>query len=599
MLLVLFWACRTDKVELDDTTPSATTPTDGDADDDGVPATSDCDDADPSVGEAPLTYADADADGHGAGEQGRVCDGDGRVEADGDCDDGDDAIHPGAAEVCNDVDDDCDGEADEEGGETWYDDVDGDGYGDPQTGRAICSPPPILVLDGTDCDDADATAYPGAPEVCDGDDEDCDGEADDGVLATWWSDADGDGWGVAEVLACELAEGLADAAGDCDDADVTAYPGAPEVCDGADDDCDGAIDEDVLLTFYEDADGDGWGDAALAACEAPAGYVALAGDCDDGDAAIGPGADEVCDDADVDEDCDGLADDDDASVTGTTTAAIDLDGDLYTDIWPSEWCTVPAGYTAWDDALGWDCDDGDPLAWDSFAAEVCDDGGDNDCDGDADLDDADCATTLTIAADVESYVVADALGYPTDPVRVEITVASGVTVSSASTGEPAFTTDGLAAGSIVVLTNLGTIHGRGGDGACGYGGDGEDGGDAIEATVEVVIDNGSGAIYGGGGGGGAGDDPGGGGGGAGGGLGCDGGGDAIDGTGGYGGQRFGTVAGGDPGLYDGSAGTGGTWGNPGTAGGGGSGGAAATEVYTACCTGQGGAGGGWGGGGGG
>jgi hypothetical protein len=161
----------------------------------------DCDGAD---------LTDADGDGHAATEAG----GD-------DCDDDDDDAFPGAEEACDGVDTDCDGTADPT--TPWYRDDDGDGYGAGAFLRA-CEAPTGRVADDTDCDDTDAASFPGAPERCDGLDDDCDGEVPDDE-----ADADGDGWS-----ACE---------GDCDDADPVRRPDAFERCDGGDDDCDGAIDD--------------------------------------------------------------------------------------------------------------------------------------------------------------------------------------------------------------------------------------------------------------------------------------------------------------------------------------------------------------------
>src|SRR5688500_19000603 len=89
---------------------------------------------------------------------------------------------------------------------------------------------------------------------------------------------------------------------DCDDQTAAVNPGAAEQCDGVDNNCDGATDEAGAsgeAMFYADSDGDSYGDAgsATASCDAPAGYVAASGDCDDGDGAVNPGAAEVCDDA--------------------------------------------------------------------------------------------------------------------------------------------------------------------------------------------------------------------------------------------------------------------------------------------------------------
>ncbi len=250
-----------------------------------------------------------------------------------DCDDNDGDTYPGATELCDGLDNDCDDSvpADEE-------DADGDG----------------VMACGGDCDDGDALVYPGATEICDGGDNDCDGAADEG-LTTWefWPDGDGDGHGedgAAPVEDCAQPPGHVDNHDDCDDGDAGIHPGATETCDGVDEDCNGQIDDGVVYSdYWPDGDGDGFGDVAAnptSACAPMIGFVLNAGDCDDGDPAVNPLASEVCDG--LDNDCDGNVDE-----------GYDLDGDGYT-------------------SCGDDCDDGDPAA-----AEICD-GIDNDCDGTVD-----------------------------------------------------------------------------------------------------------------------------------------------------------------------------------------------------------------------
>ncbi|MEQ1567693.1 MAG: MopE-related protein [Myxococcota bacterium] len=174
----------------------------------------------------------------------------------GDCADSDPARNPGVAEVCDGVDQDCDLVVDDGVSTTYYLDGDGDTFGDPASGAPFCSAPPDRVLDATDCDDAVAATFPGAPEVCDGIDQDCDAEIDDGVTLTLHVDGDGDGFGdpVATVAACGVEPGAVLDDTDCDDDDEDVYPGATEVADLLDQDCDGVADDGV------DSDGDGLDD---------------------------------------------------------------------------------------------------------------------------------------------------------------------------------------------------------------------------------------------------------------------------------------------------------------------------------------------------
>lgn len=163
-----------------------------------------------------------------------------------------------------------------------------------------------------DCDDCDSAINPAADEICDGRDNDCDGEIDEDGATWYYLDEDGDGFGDRRraMLSCEPDWGYVAVAGDCDDTDEAVYPDAPEACDGLDNDCDAVVDEHVSLTWYADRDGDGFGDpkSALSSCDAPKGYVAAAEDCDDAVSAVNPGATESCDG--IDDDCDGTTDED-------------------------------------------------------------------------------------------------------------------------------------------------------------------------------------------------------------------------------------------------------------------------------------------------
>ncbi len=178
-------------------------------------------------------------------------DGDGYAEHE-DCDDADPAVHPGADELCNQLDDNCDGDVDEDAidAPTWYADSDGDDYGDPTSSEQACDEPPAFTADNSDCDDHNGDVNPAAEEACDGIDNDCDDEIDEGDAVdaqTWYPDSDGDGFGYAEgaISACEQPEDFVADSTDCNDSDAEVNPDATETWyDGVDQDCDGASDYD-------------------------------------------------------------------------------------------------------------------------------------------------------------------------------------------------------------------------------------------------------------------------------------------------------------------------------------------------------------------
>jgi hypothetical protein len=308
------------------------------------------DDVDDSTG--PTWYPDADGDSYGVEAYGTAaCEApSGHVADAGDCDDMDAALHPDTV---------------------WYADADGDGFGVVAYSTTGCAQPSGYVAEGTDCDDFDDAVHPDATEVCDGGvDNDCSGDADDAdagvdtsTFTDWYTDADSDGYGHAasSTASCSAPSGTVATAGDCDDTDATLHPGTQ---------------------WYTDADADGYGDpdAASASCVQPSGTVSDASDCDDTDAAISPDATEVCDGG-VDNDCSGDADDDDVGVDTSTHTVFyaDSDGDGYGDAASStSACSAPSGHAA-DDS---DCDDTDGSV-SPAEVEVCGDGLDNDCSGDA------------------------------------------------------------------------------------------------------------------------------------------------------------------------------------------------------------------------
>ncbi len=235
----------------------------------------------------------------------------------GDCDDHDDTIHPAAPEVCNGLDDDCDGTVDDDaaGGDWFYPDADGDGYGLTAFPAQHCAESvPGWTRERGDCDEGDASIHPGADELCNGVDDDCDERVDENAadVTTWYADDDGDGFGDSDRSwpACMQPEGWVEHGGDCDDGDPAVHPDADESClTESDDDCDGEaneVDAVACSDWYEDADGDGYGGDGLCLCEAAEPFTLEASeDCDDGDEGVHPGAEEL-DDL-VDQDCDGQA----------------------------------------------------------------------------------------------------------------------------------------------------------------------------------------------------------------------------------------------------------------------------------------------------
>ncbi|MGB4929978.1 MAG: MopE-related protein, partial [Chitinophagales bacterium] len=281
-------------------------------------------------------YADVDGDGYGQGAAFGFCEVPGApyVLITGDCDDADATVYPGVIDLCNGIDNDCDGNIDDDAlFTTYYLDNDGDNYGDQLfAGTTFCYVPAApYVLDNTDCNDADASINPGASEICNAIDEDCDGIADDGLtFTTYYKDNDGDGYGDGTYGTATTCDGapatyVADNT-DCEDFNDAINPAAIEVCNFIDDNCSGISDEGLpILTFYQDADGDNFGNplATLEAC-GPYGAMWITNneDCDDTNDAVYPGATEICDG--LDNNCDGNVDD------GIVTATISPSGVVVT-----------------------------------------------------------------------------------------------------------------------------------------------------------------------------------------------------------------------------------------------------------------------------
>ncbi len=213
-----------------------------------------------------------------------------------------------SGETCDEASDACMASCDHGG------DADGDGR------RSI-------ACGGDDCDDGDNDRFPGHPEVCDADDhdEDCD-------PATFGA-RDGDGDGHVDARCCNRPPGNpAQCGDDCDDARPSVYTGLVEACDGLDNDCDSANDEGVLMTFFQDVDNDGFGDARVTTtgCSLPTGYAFQDGDeCDDRNPSVNPAAAEVCNGRD--DNCDGNTDPGCDCIAGTERQCGYMEGGSYVD----------------------------------------------------------------------------------------------------------------------------------------------------------------------------------------------------------------------------------------------------------------------------
>lgn len=257
-------------------------------------------------------YPDADHDGFGQsdGAPESACSAPPETAANNtDCADDDGDVYPGAVEQCNGQDDDCDGVIDDGLTTTvYYPDDDSDGYGGA-VGLASCVKLAGYVTDNTDCNDDDPRVHPGASEVCNLTDDNCNEVLDEGVQTTFYPDSDGDGFGDSthSTSACLAPNGYVAVGTDCDDHDSKVNPDAEEVCNGKDDNCNTLADEDLVFkNYYADIDEDGFGNPTsyIHTCEKPVGYVTGNSDCNDRDADVHPGADETPDDG-IDSNCDG------------------------------------------------------------------------------------------------------------------------------------------------------------------------------------------------------------------------------------------------------------------------------------------------------
>jgi hypothetical protein len=268
----------------------------------------DCDgEVDEEASECTDFFLDTDGDGYGQGLPACACEspGPGWVAAGGDCNELVTGINPGAAENCNGLDDDCDGEVDEEGAVNCviqYRDDDLDEYGLELDSKCLCQGSAGWSTEFGDCNDFDLNVNPSVEEVCNTVDDDCDGAIDEvGAegCSPYWLDQDGDAYGLEDKVKClcgPTGAYIGSAPGDCDDLDAGVHPGVTELCNGTDDNCNGETDEGENATMcpqvahgvagclggncqlidcdpgWSDADGD-----PLNGCECPGGSLEIGG----------------------------------------------------------------------------------------------------------------------------------------------------------------------------------------------------------------------------------------------------------------------------------------------------------------------------------
>ena len=314
-----------------------------------------------------------------------------------DCNDSDSTINPAAIELCDGTDNNCDGNIDEDVLQDFYVDADQDGFGNADIVIQSCTVPEGFSANDTDCDDTDDAIFPEAEELCDGLDNNCDGEIDPGLMVDFYIDADNDGFGDTNqiIQACVPAFGISQLDGDCNDENDSISPIADEICDNADNNCDGSIDEGLLMIFYRDQDEDGFGNAEemVENCEQPTGYVHDDTDCDDLESYAHPDMTEVCDG--IDNDCDGGID---TGALDSQEYFTDNDGDGFGDSSQSTFsCTQPSNSTLVDG----DCDDTQSTVHPQNF-EICD-GLDNNCDGSTDENTAVDASTWYLDSDEDGY----------------------------------------------------------------------------------------------------------------------------------------------------------------------------------------------------
>ena len=153
-----------------------------------------------------------------------------------DCNDNSSEINEGSEEICDGIDNDCDGGIDEAGSgiERWYEDGDGDGFGNIAISQFACTQPEGFVNNDEDCNDDSELQFPQAIEVCNSADDDCNGVIDDDAIdpITFYLDVDNDGFGstAQSIESCTSPVGHVENDGDCDDTSSAISPISTEIC---------------------------------------------------------------------------------------------------------------------------------------------------------------------------------------------------------------------------------------------------------------------------------------------------------------------------------------------------------------------------------
>jgi len=282
-----------------------------------------------------------------------------------DCADLNPDINHSAEELCDGKDNNCNGQVDE-----GYADFDEDGL----SNCVDTDDDNDLDPDVTDCAPLDATMKNGGQEMCDGIDNNCNGKVDEG-----YPNFDGDG--EADCIDVDDDNDADPDVVDCNPVNPEVYHGADEICDDKDNNCNLLVDESGssgCSMFYKDKDDDGWGmnNKSLCLCGPTEDYTASQpGDCDDSVWSINPDGTEVCNNSD--DDCDGSKDN--AGSLGCTNYYVDTDGDGYGSKVPQCLCWPNAQFTT---KNGGDCNEANPAIHPDMP-ETCNNIDDN-CDNQVD-----------------------------------------------------------------------------------------------------------------------------------------------------------------------------------------------------------------------